>query len=340
MAESVGEMVLHPFPRKDGARRRIDIGQRKARPHDGQGLGLGRAHQGERAGKFLARRVSGPEGARLVRAVAVHPAAHIHQHRTLGGNARSTRDGMRQRPVRPGGHDAGKGQPLGAVLAKKAFDLPGQFPLFPAPPVAPREALLHMPQEPVVEREAPLHGRDLFRLLDAPQALHQAVGRLQRGKAPGPRRQLPREGVAHALRLKTRARAATAQQTRQVPGRIAAIQKDALPVPEPGRRVGIPRIRGEPVPAVRRDDEPPRAFVALRVMQLKARQIETVGRAAHEQGIQPARRHEAAQAVAAPRVHLPGPARHIRARSASFPRFHASSSGCWPAPSGNGATPW
>ena len=120
----------------------------------------------------------------------------------------------------------------------------------------------------MVEGEGTLQRRDFAGFLDPAQVLHQAVGGFKPGAGPG-LVQCPGKGQTDAPRLQAHASAAAPQQVMQVFGGVAAVDQDAFLIPEPRRRVQIAGVGSQPVPAVGRDDQPARAFIALRIVQFK-----------------------------------------------------------------------
>ena len=148
----------------------------------------------------------------------------------------------------------------------------------------------------VVQGKGFFQSRHLAGVLGAAQFFHQPVGSL----APQTRRagQGAGKGQADALGLQSDAASCAAQKPVQIRGSVCAVEKDALVVPETPRRVQIAGVRGQPVAAVGGDDQPSGAFVALGIVEFKAREIEAVCGPADEQGVQPAGVHGAAQPLA------------------------------------------
>ena len=269
--------------------------QGQARPHLVQGGLLGVTHQLHGFAELLVRRVAHPEGARLVGAIAVHAAAHVHQHQAVVRQLFLAGDGVGQGRVLVHGHDGREGQSRSAVVAEIFFDGPGQLGFAAA---RLQLAFLQPAQHGVVEGEGTLQGFDLVRILDDAQLFHQAVGGLQMRAASHGTAQRAGEIEAHDLRLQAQAAAATPHELADLRGRVRAVDEDAVLVPETGRRILVAGVRAEPVPPVRADDQTSRALVELHVMQLEAGKIKTVGSVAHQQGIQTAGAHQLAQAVA------------------------------------------
>ena len=84
----------------------------------------------------------------------------------------------------------------------------------------------------------------------------------------------------------------------QISGRVAAVNKNAVPVPEAAGGVQVTGVRGQPVPAVGRDHQTARAFIALRIVEFETRKIKTVGGLTDQQGVQTPGAHGPAQPVA------------------------------------------
>ena len=112
-----------------------------------------------------------PERSRLIRAVGVHPAAHVEKHGHIFFEFLFSGYGVGQGTVFPEGDNARESQLARSVFAEIAFDHPGDFRLCHAFP----DLTLDPFEHGVIDRERFFKGGDFFRFLDEPELFDHTV---------------------------------------------------------------------------------------------------------------------------------------------------------------------
>jgi len=139
----------------------------RARKHRRQRLLLRGQHQLVHRRGVVRERSRG-ERARAVRAVAVHDAAHVHDHERVGRDLAVAGRRVRQRAVGRGRDDRRERRIGRAPRAHLALDIHGDLALGPPDQAARRDVLVHL----VRERRRVAHGAQLALVLDRAQPLH------------------------------------------------------------------------------------------------------------------------------------------------------------------------
>ena len=258
-----------------GARDRVDVCGLRADPDGGQGALLGGVAQGVRPPEALGERPRG-EGPGAVRAVPAHLRARVDDHRLPHADPPAAGVVVRQRRVRPGGHDHGEGERLRALLAQGLLQPPGDLGLRAADERLPREPLVRGIGDP----GRPPDGGELALVLDRPQPGEHAG----RGHEPDP---FGGEGVVTGDRDVVgfegdRRVGELVEASTQVPEQVA-LRLDDLDAFDRAGGLEVAPVRGENE-AVASDDE-------RRVRALEARQVADVDRPRDEE----ARRSEIVQ---------------------------------------------
>ncbi len=170
MSQPVAEVLAVPGGVDPAPRHLVHRAALHAGADRGQRLLLRREHQLVHLDRLVLQVARG-EGAGAVRAVAVHPAAHVDDHKRVGGDALVTGGGVGKRSMRPARDDRGERRVLGPALAHLALHVERHLALGAPHEAAGLDVLVH-----VVGEVGGLPDRlQLARLLHRAQVLHQAA---------------------------------------------------------------------------------------------------------------------------------------------------------------------
>ena len=270
VAEAVREELAQPCLRDQLTGDGVDVAAlpaRPGRPEPGQLRLQADVVRAREVVRQLARR----ECPRAVRVVAVDLRGGVDDHRLPRLDRDVARARVRQRPVRPAGDDRRERHVLGAEVAHRPLDPPGELLLRAA-----RESLLGQAGEGLVrDRRRPADRVQLARLLDRAHRLQQPVS-----SAPSRRRRRRSPPTTRTAGAPTRTRRASA-------GAPAAARRDCA-----GSRP--PRARSPSPSRVAEVGEDPHA-VGLdehgRIRAVEAGQPEDVDRLRDEQRLAGGRPH-------------------------------------------------